>query len=102
MTLIQGCATGKTISDGYQIPYSRQGVNDQRFFSAQGWSSAYKRERTARYDALMAHVQPGVRRYNVFWHLIEGSSVAPSTNSSITCPSGYIKVSHGCLPHILD
>lgn len=41
-----------------------------------------------RYLAYMDDIQPGVRRYNVFWQPFESSGVLPS-RQPLTCPSGY-------------
>ncbi|CAL8462476.1 g2009 [Coccomyxa elongata] len=45
----------------------------------------------ARYEAYMQDIQPGVRRYNVFWHAFEGSNVLPS-QMPLSCASGYQQV----------
>lgn len=42
-------------------------------------------------QVLKAAVNPGVKRYNVFWQQLESSSVQPST-SPLKCPNGYIQV----------
>ncbi|KAK9787465.1 hypothetical protein WJX73_000506 [Symbiochloris irregularis] len=84
---------GKTISNGYQLPINKQGINDQRYFLSQGWTSKWTVERDARYKALVDQINPGVRRYNVFWHVIEGPVLLnTSTNvSKLVCPAGYLK-----------
>lgn len=88
-----GMHAGKTISNGYVAP-RKSGISDERFFLVQKWSTASKVERSARYQAFVKLVNPGVRRYNVFWHLLEGSTTNGSNSSSLLCPSGYFKV--GC------
>lgn len=72
---------------------NRQGINDQRFFSAAHFFQQYPQLRKARYQALMKSINPGVRRYNIFWSTFEGSGVGPSNSSSLKCPSGYTLVS---------
>ena len=41
-----------------------------------------------RYRAYMDDIQPGVRRYNVFWQPFESSGVLPSRRP-LSCPAGY-------------
>ena len=41
-----------------------------------------------RYAAYMDDIQPGVRRYNVFWQPFESSGMLPSTQP-LSCPAGY-------------
>ena len=41
-----------------------------------------------RYAAYMDDIQPGVRRYNVFWQPFESSGVLPSTQP-LSCLAGY-------------
>ena len=41
-----------------------------------------------RYAAYMDDIQPGVRRYNVFWQPFESSGVLPSAQP-LSCPAGY-------------
>lgn len=41
-----------------------------------------------RYAAYMDDIQPGVRRYNVFWQPFESSGMLPSTQP-LFCPAGY-------------
>ncbi|KAK9813417.1 hypothetical protein WJX73_007443 [Symbiochloris irregularis] len=51
---------GSTISRGYVLPRSKQGINDQRFFIDQGLSYANQAGRKQRYAALMNQINPGV------------------------------------------
>lgn len=41
-----------------------------------------------RYEAYQEDIEPGVRRYNVFWQPFEGSRSLPSS-SPMPCPAGY-------------
>lgn len=50
----------------------------------------------ARYEAYTQDIEPGVRRYNVFWQAFEGSDVLPS-QTPISCKPGYQPVSHSHL-----
>lgn len=43
-------------------------------------------------QAFKAQINPGVRRYNVFWHVFEGGTVQPSSDPNLKCDAGYIKV----------
>ena len=43
-------------------------------------------------QAQKKEINPGVRRYNVFWAQVEGSSQLPSTVPITKCPGGYIQV----------
>ena len=52
-----------------------------------------------RYEAYNEDIQPGVRRYNVFWQPFEASAVLPSA-ISITCPDGFQLVK--CLLSLLQ
>lgn len=84
---------GKGVSNGYTLPDSKQSINDQRFFTSKGITASTPPARLSRYAALMKNVSPGVRRYNVFWHLYESSNITASSNfSAVICPKGYIKV----------
>lgn len=47
----------------------------------------------ARYEAYSQDIEPGVRRYNVFWQAFEGSHVLPS-QTPVSCAPGYQPVSH--------
>ena len=85
----QATVLGRTISNGYQLPNAKQGVNDQRFFLVNDWYAQYPALRSARYQALAGYLAPGVRRYNVFWYVFESSTVTPST-SPVNCPAGYL------------
>ena len=49
-------------------------------------------------QAFKAQINPGVRRYNVFWHVFEGGPTLPSTDPNLKCAGGYIKVSRPALP----
>ncbi|KAK9823331.1 hypothetical protein WJX72_001992 [[Myrmecia] bisecta] len=82
---------GVSISDGYALPLDKQGVHDQRYMLTFNINQGRFKERNQRYDALMDAIQPGVRRYNVFWYAIEKSGVAPS-DTPITCPREFILV----------
>lgn len=84
---------GNTISRGYTLPRSKQGINDQRFFIDQGLSYANQAGRKQRYATLVAQIAPGVRRYNIFWNTLESSNVMASSDPNLLCPSGYTKVS---------
>ncbi|KAK9787472.1 hypothetical protein WJX73_006388 [Symbiochloris irregularis] len=54
---------GKTISNGYQVTLNRQGVNDQRFFSAAHFFQQYPPLRRARYQALTSAINPAPTQF---------------------------------------
>lgn len=75
-------------------------MNDQRFFINQKLNLANQQGRKDRYAALMQHISPGVRRYNVFWHTYESSGVVSSYDVGLTCPTGYLKVGRCVRVHV--
>ncbi|CAK0750651.1 hypothetical protein CVIRNUC_002007 [Coccomyxa viridis] len=81
--------SGSSISKGYVLPVNKQGIHDQRYYDARGiQASTAPGMAEQRYQAYMEDVQPGVRRYNVFWQPFESSGVQPS-RQPMSCPSGY-------------
>ena len=45
------CAAGRGVSNGYNLPGSKQGMNDQRYFTAAKITSGWATERAARFKA---------------------------------------------------
>ena len=83
----QAAFQGSTASS-YAIPSSKMGIDDQNYILLNSLDQSMMNQRNLK---LQSDISPSVHRYNVFWSSFEASG-APSSNSPISCASGYVQV----------